>query len=97
MKKIFLCLIFILIVLCFDVNALNNVEKEYFDFKTVDMYILLDNNDYVNNTNLDNAVEKLNDNSINPPKTGIKVNYTLYAIVFVGIIILKKIYNYSKK
>lgn len=97
MKKIFLGLIFILIILCFNVKALNNVEKDNFSFKTVDMCILIDNNAYVNNTNLDNTVEKLSDDSINPPKTGIKVNYTLYAIVFVGIIILKKIYNYSKK
>lgn len=97
MKKIFLIFVVALFNFNIDVKAFNIVEKEIFHLKTVETYKFLDNTSNIIYINLNNFVENLDNNTIEPPNTGVKINYTMYAFVFVGIIILKKIYNYSKK
>lgn len=95
MKK--LIVIFILAFLNFNVDVkATTVEKENYQLKYVDMYKLLNSNSNNFYISFNNSVENIN-NTLEPPNTGIKINYTMYAFVFVGIIILKKIYNYSKK
>lgn len=97
MKKIFLIFVVALFNFNIDVKASNIVEKESFHLRTVETYNFLDNTSNLLYINFNNSVENLDNNTLEPPNTGIKINYTMYAFVFVGIIILKKIYNYSKK
>lgn len=97
MKKIFLIFVVTFFSFNIDVKASNIVEKEYFILKTVETYKFIDNNCNISYINYNNSVENINDAVPEPPNTGIKINYTMYAFVFIGIVILKKIYNYSKK